>query len=146
MKEIQLTRNKVTVVDDEDYGFLSQFKWCFSCGYAVGCCNGKVCSMHRVINKTPDGFETDHINRDRLDNRKCNLRTVRSQENKWNITIPRDNTSGFMGVSWHKVTKKWRACIRINGKQKHLGYFDDERKASDTYQDAVKTRDNLREW
>ena len=78
---------------------------------------------------------TDHINHNKLDNRWCNLRDVKTQDNARNISLPCTNTSGCIGVSWNKSSKRWRAKIRVDKKQVHLGYFS-------TYSDAVNARKN----
>lgn len=72
--------------------------------------------MHRVVNKTPKGLETDHINRNRLDNRKKNLRSVTSGQNKF-------NRSGLNGISWNKTRGKWYAYITVNNKMINLGLY-----------------------
>ena len=89
MKTIPLTQGKVAIVDDEDYTWLMQWKWHSSYGYAMRrerTWSGKQKGifMHRVVNKTPLGLETDHINRNKLDNRKENLQSVTHQENTCN--------------------------------------------------------------
>ena len=55
-----------------------------------------------------------------------------------NSSKDKKNTSSiYTGVSWSKEKKKWKSCIRINGKSKHLGYFTDELEASNAYQKAI---------
>ena len=66
----------------------------------------------------------DHINHERTDNRLCNLRSVTKAENHKNLSKRSDNTSGISGVGWNKKSSKWRAYIMIDGKQIHLGYFN----------------------
>lgn len=73
----------------------------------------------------PDG-EIDHINHNRSDNRISNLRVVSLIENQRNQSIPRNNTSGVVGVSWYKHTEKWVAYISVNGKRVGLGYFTEK--------------------
>ena len=68
--------------------------------------------------------QIDHVNGVRDDNRVDNLRDVNSQENNRNMAIRSDNKSSIMGVSWYKARKKWRAQIRADEKQRHLGYFN----------------------
>jgi hypothetical protein len=68
--------------------------------------------------------DLDHINGDRADNRICNLRDATESQNIANSRMQVNNKSGFKGVSWHKYARKWCACIGLNGKVKHLGYFD----------------------
>ncbi len=67
--------------------------------------------------------ETDHISGVRTDNRLGNLRSVSGAENNKNKQIPSDNTSGTIGVHWHKRSGKWQAQIKADGKREHLGYF-----------------------
>ena len=75
-----------------------------------------------------DGLFIDHINRIPDDNRIENLRLVTLQENQWN----RSTKCCF----WDKANKKWRASIRINGKKKYLGYFDNKVDANNAYLEA----------
>lgn len=126
MKKIKLTKGKYAIVDDEDFEFLSQFNWqCDSSGYAVrdigGRKNKKRTLMHSLLNKTPKGFHTDHINRNKLDNRKVNLRTTTPSQNILNSKISKNNTSGYKGVQWYK--NRWVARIKFNYKTMYLGRF-----------------------
>lgn len=77
--------------------------------------------MHRLIANTPSDRITDHINRNTLDNRECNLKVCTHRENMQNRC---NNKSGKVGVHWHKKDKKWRAKITVNNKIKWLGSFD----------------------
>jgi len=61
--------------------------------------------MHRVVNNTPDNLQTDHINHNQLDNRRINLRSVTNQQNAFNASLNKANTSGTKGVSWSKERK-----------------------------------------
>jgi hypothetical protein len=122
MKTIKLTQNKFSLVDDDDFEWLNKLKWTIhSKGYAISRLNGKVVYMHRLINKTLNNFETDHINRNKLDNRKENLRNITSSKNKINTGLWKHNTSGYKGVSWVKRDKKWKVQIQVNKKSIHLG-------------------------
>jgi len=135
MKKIKLTRGKLAIVDDEDFDFLNQWKWCFiSSGYAgraerINKKRGKFILMHRLINKTPIGFETDHLNRNKLDNRRSNLKTVTMSQNKMNTGVQSNNTSGHKGVHWFKRDRKWQVYIKKDGKRIHLGYFSNIKSA-----------------
>ena len=91
MRKISVSRDYYTIIDDEDYSWLSQWKWYLSgSGYAVrhvSCEKGyHSVYMHRLIlNLTsPNVLQTDHINGDRLDNRRCNLRAVTRSQNAQN--------------------------------------------------------------
>lgn len=136
MKKIKLTKNKYAIVDDEDFNFLSQWKWGYSTsGYArrlqyvpstgYGHKNNTAIRiwMHRLINKTPDNLFTDHINQNKLDNRKSNLRTVTKSQNSINTGKNKKNKSGFKGVYFDTWSNKWRAELKIKGKKITLGRF-----------------------
>jgi len=69
--------------------------------------------------------ETDHINGIRNDNRWCNLRAVTGLENSLNKRKASNNTSGVMGVTWHRVSMKWQASIKVNQRSMALGYYKD---------------------
>ena len=79
--------------------------------------------MHRLINKPSVGFEIDHINRNKLDNRKENLRIVTRSQNQMNRVIQKNNTSGYKGITWNQKRKKWQAQIMVNYKCIILGCF-----------------------
>lgn len=134
---IPLSQGKFAIVDSEDFERLNKFKWCF-CKYAkrfIRCDNSsrKAIWMHRVINQTPDGFDTDHINGNKLDNRKCNLRTVTRSQNEWNKLAPRNNTSGMKGVNFNKSNRKWVARISISGSYLYLGCYPTKQLAYEAY-------------
>lgn len=69
--------------------------------------------------------DTDHIDGNRINNRWNNLRDVTRSENLKNQAFRKNNTSGFLGVCWHKGTGKWLAQIKVGGKNFHLGLFED---------------------
>lgn len=112
------------IVDDEDYEWLNRWRWCFSHGYAARRLpsNGPIVYMHKQILDFPDR-QGDHINGNRLDNRRSNLRIATHAENKQNLGIRCDNKSGYRGVGWHLGAKKWRAYARLEGRDFHLGLF-----------------------
>jgi len=129
MKEIPTSKGNVAKVSDEWFEYLSQWKWYDSRGYAARSAGGRknkhMIYMHSIICPAPDGFETDHIDRDRLNNQIENLRVCTRAENTRNKSISERNTSGYAGVSWCKDRQKWLAYIFINGKSKYLGRFED---------------------
>ncbi len=103
-------------------------------GYAAGKVFDVQVKAHRVIwamktGEWPDG-EIDHINGVRGDNRWCNLRHVQRSINARNAHKSSLNTSGINGVSWHKPTSRWRAYLRVDYRQVHIGYFDNIEDAS----------------
>lgn len=141
MKKIKLTQGKYAIVDDEDYENLNQYNWCFNAGYAVrsNYVNGKqigLLMMHREIMKTPKNMSTDHINHNKLDNRKSNLRIVTQAQNSYNRLGKKKGTSKYKGVSWHKDYKKWSVVFD----KKWVGSFSDEVEAAKAYDKAAKEK------
>lgn len=126
MMKIKLTRGKYVLIDSEDFEYLNQWKWYYaSPGYAArdigGRKNKKRILMHRLLNKTPNDLVTDHINHNKLDNRKSNLRTVTQRQNTYNCLLSKNNSSGTNGVHWYK--NRWVAAIKVNYKTIYLGRF-----------------------
>lgn len=69
--------------------------------------------------------EVDHIDNNPSNNSISNLRVCNSRQNKYNARLRKDNSSGVKGLHWYKAYKKWQVNLRINGKTKCLGYFED---------------------
>ena len=84
--------------------------------------------------------EVDHINRDKGDNRPCNLRAVSRTTNNYNKGLQSNNTSGTIGVSWHKQRKKWAVRLCDNGKYRSFGLYEDKQEAVDV---ATAERDRI---
>ena len=82
--------------------------------------------------------DLDHINNIPGDDRIENLREVTQSQNNMNASIRSDNKSGYKGVTWHTGAKKWRAKIKVDGKQIHLGFFKDARSAGLAYNEAAQ--------
>ncbi|MCJ7808181.1 MAG: HNH endonuclease [Dehalococcoidia bacterium] len=79
-------------------------------------------------------YPLDHINEIKDDNRIVNLRLDTNGANTQNISTPQvNNASGFLGVSWCKPNKKWRAQIKVKGKKINLGSYDTPEEARDVY-------------
>ena len=112
----------------------------------IGLCkNGKVksFSVHRLVGiaflKNPDEKPViDHIDNNPTNNNVKNLRWCSQKDNGCNRDKQINNTSGFKGVSFHKKTNKYRAYININGKKKHIGYYETAEEASKAYEAKAK--------
>ena len=107
-------------------------------GYVVIRINGMLFKAHRLAWLYTHGMwpdhQIDHINSDKRDNRIKNLRDVSRSVNLQNQTKPpKNNTSGFFGVSWHKRKKRWGAQIKVNGRKQHIGLFDTPEAAHAAY-------------
>jgi hypothetical protein len=144
MKTIKLSNGMESIVDDDDFESLSQNKWhILRNGYArrPGKQRDKISGtvyMHRQIMGFPNGLQVDHINGNKLDNRKCNLRLATNSQNHCNRGKQANNTSGYKGVSWHKQANKWNARIVLLGRKISLGLYNDPKDASEAYLTASK--------
>jgi len=146
-RRIRLPNGMYVKVDPGDFAAVSRRRWYAKRGpcawYAVSCVRrGKRRSyllMHRFIMKPGRGMVVDHINHDGLDNRRANLRIVTQQQNTWNSRRGlRQGKSRYKGVSWDKDNNKWAATIRVEGKCRRIGFFEDEISAARAYDAAAK--------
>lgn len=135
MKKIELTKGMIAIIDDDDFERVMEHSWCYSGpGYAQSRIDTEGVYMHVfIMGKAPDGYWWDHINRDKMDNRKSNLRAVAPWQNSGNRNkCSSVRTSRYRGVNWHSVRKVWRASCTVGGKQVG-GYFDSEEDAARAY-------------
>lgn len=149
MKEIKLTQGKVAIVDENLFDELNKYKWHYGLGYArrnIRLENGKrkMIFMHRAIMDTPEGFETDHINGIKLDNRRENLRIVTKELNQHNSKPRKDKSnSRYKGVTFYKSkrhkTGKWTARIQVNNKRITIGYYKTEIEAAKAYNEYARS-------
>lgn len=144
MRAIELTRGVVAIVDDENFESLAQWRWHTNTqGYAVrtkklpGGKTRKV-YMHREIMGNPEGVEVDHRNGNTTDNRRENLRVATKFQNEQNRGKNRNNTSGYKGVGFDKLTNRWTAKIDSGGKTHWLGRFKTAEEASLAYNAAAQ--------
>lgn len=143
MKFIQIGKSfakkrGIAMVDNEDYERVSKFSWSMHCrGYAVSEIDGKLILMHRFVLNSLDGVHTDHIDGNKLNNRKNNLRLVSISQNNKNLRIRKDNISGYKGVSWDKERYKWFAKITSDKKQIYIGRYKSIKEAVRAYNKAA---------
>ena len=143
MKTVPLKNGQSFIVDDEDFDKVSEYSWHLfgagyigrskSLGYLDGKQKNKTLYIHRFLTNAPDDKEVDHINGNKLDNRKSNLRFCNHSQNNAYRLKQSNNTSGFKGVSLHKATMKWRAYVKQNGKTTSLGYHKSAIEAARAY-------------
>lgn len=138
MKMIPVGEKDFAIVDDEDYDRLASYRWAIKSGYARASVEGRSRVMHQLLLECPSHLRRDHINRNRLDNRKSNLRIATPTQNAANANLRKDNTSGFKGVTWNKGLARWKAQVRDGGKRLFLGYFTDAAEAARAYDRRAK--------
>lgn len=125
--------------DQEDFEKLSKFTWRVSHNGYMQTVTPKsaekriVYEMHSFLLGARDGLKIDHINRNKKDNRKSNLRIVSNSMNGFNCNLASNNTSGKTGVSYNKKNSNYVAYIKVDYKQIYLGSFQSK-------EDAVKAR------
>ena len=140
---------KYAIVDDSDYGWLNQLNWTYlkhpegnESAFRKEWPSNKTIYMHRLIMNAPEGLEVDHINRNRLDNRRCNLRLATRSQNAFNKGLQSNNTSGYRGVYYFPYgmrTRRWLAKIKVNGRYKNIGFYETPAEAAAAYKkEAVK--------
>ena len=148
-RQIELTQGKVALVDDEDYEWLSQWKWYAAPHRGTSYVHRnsprplrQCIHMHREIlglSVSPDdGVIVDHIDGNGLNNVRDNLRICSRQENLFNRAPQSNNTSGYKGVSWMSSRNKWHVRIKAMGKDHYIGLFADLEEAARAYDDAAK--------
>ncbi len=128
------------LVDEADFITLSCYSWYLNRGYARARVAGTSRQIYaqRLLMPVGPGQEIDHINGNKLDNRRENLRSCTRSQNLANRRIAQVNSSGFKGVSFFKKSGKWTAQIRHNYKLKTLGEFECKLSAARAYDDAAK--------
>jgi hypothetical protein len=130
-----LIRSYATI-DASDIELVQQWHWSLSNGYVIrrmwAPTQRKIYLHRELLGLTPgDGLEGDHRDRDRLNNRRSNLRIVTHNGNKQNKSSKPGASSQYRGVRWHKRAGKWAAEVQVNGKHHHLGLFTDEYEAGE---------------
>lgn len=150
MKKIKLTQNKYAIIDDSDYIAVSKYKWHYmTIGYAardihISYINGKQTkkkqTMHRFLLEMIDSkIGLDHINHNKLDNRRNNLRICSQGANIQNASLRKDNKTGYKGITILKNrAKKYWARISKDNKQKSIGCFYTIEEAANAYNDEAK--------
>lgn len=142
-KELQLINGGFCLVSTEDFERLSKYRWhkraCDGYASRTEYKNGKfkTIRMHREIVNPGEGFVVDHANRDRLDNRRENLRIASRSQNTANSIMSSRNTSGYKGVHFRKEQNRWRAFICVNKKGISLGQYATAEEAAHAYNEAA---------
>lgn len=126
--------NRECFVDDEDYGWLMLLNWRLNTGYAVT--GHKSATMQRLILRVPNEIIIDHIDGNKLNNTRVNLRVATARQNAQNRKPRKSRISPYKGVT--KINSKWRARIQVNGERIDLGRFYSDTDAALAYDKAAK--------
>jgi len=131
--------NREILIDSEDYELISKCLWHeSSSGYAVSSVKPRIW-MHKLIMGHEVSFLlVDHINRNKLDNRKRNLRHCTHSQNQMNKQVSKGKSSKYKGVCYKKDIKKWRGLIQKDRVRHLLGWFDTEEAAALAYNAKAK--------
>lgn len=134
IKDAKQNIKDICIIDAEDIDKVKNYKWYTSYNYCVTKSINSICGTD-ISNVIFNDYENkyDHINHNRLDNRKINLRPVTSHQNAMNMGKKITNTSGVTGVRQDHDSSKWAARITYNYKDKWLGSYN-------TFDEAVKAR------
>lgn len=149
MRELQLTKGEVALVDDDDFYWLNQWRW-----HSIAI-KGKSyvfrsrknnhlglssrAYLHRIVMRTEDpNLVVDHIDGNPFNNQKCNLRVCTKLENGKNVTSHKGSSSKFLGVSWDKQRKKWSAQLTHKGKVVYSQRFESEEDAARAYDSKAR--------
>lgn len=119
--------------DVDDYEKIKNDYWYFCNDYVVCSRNGHVITLSRFLMDCPEGYVVDHINHDKSNNRKYNLRIVTVSQNGMNMLPPKDKAC--RGIEFNNKTNKWVARITVNGTRTTLGSFIN-------IEDAINARKN----
>ncbi|QKF94703.1 putative HNH enonculease [Fadolivirus algeromassiliense] len=135
----------VALISEIDYEIISKYKWSQdNRGYVFGSVNSHRIYLHRFIMKAGEGVLIDHINNNKLDNRRENLRFATKKENNMNKkkTIKSITTSKYRGVSFKKRDNHYHSRIMINGKEISLGYYKTDIEAAEAF-DMYIVKNNI---
>jgi len=129
--KLQLSNGGYALIDKEDSELVVGYTWSkqtlgYIQAYVIGSASGggkaKMIYLHRLLTDFPKEMVVDHINHDRSDNRRKNLRIVTHQQNLW-------NRKSSNGVYWDKSVEIWKAKLKVDGKEHYLGASKDKQKA-----------------
>ena len=134
---IPLSNGGYAWVDAADYEWLNQYRWRLTNDYPCRHEKGGAVYMHRQIMEPPEGMVVDHIDGNKRNACRSNLRICTTAENQRNKRKTGNSHSRFKGVSRCKRTGKWGVQCKCEGRSCHLGYFDDEVEAARAYDYAA---------
>jgi len=145
MAEIRFPSGAIAHLDDTDYVEASKYTWtvlkCRSTTYARAYISGQRVFLHRFIMELHghniEGLRIDHEDRNGLNNHYSNLRLATRSQNRANSKRQTNNTANYIGIDWHKPTKKWRVRLMHQGVRHYIGEYDSAIHAALAYDQAA---------
>ena len=140
MKKVKIGKSgKFLVVDDENFELVNNYYWHLdNGGYVRGALKKQILiRAHRLIMNPAKDKVIDHINGNKLDNRKSNLRICTQVQNMANRTLSVNNKTGYKGIHFNKKINKYSVQFCYNKKRINGGYFKDIIEAIKTYNNLV---------
>lgn len=136
---IPISKSEFAVVDIDDLPLVLDYSptWCRDSDYAYATNRRNPLAMHRVILNPPKGLDVDHVNGDKFDNRRSNLRLATRSENCANKKIRSDNKTGFKGVFWISTKNRFVVEVEKQGVKKYVGAFKCKYDAATAYNFAA---------
>jgi hypothetical protein len=149
MRQIQLTQNKVAILDDEDFVRLGHFHWCYrgerdrKLGYAIRHAREnrktRTVYLHReIMGEVPPGHEVIFLNHDKLDCRRANLKVVNKDEARRHHRVRSDSKTGSKGVRFNAEGQTWSAYVYRHDQIYHIGTYYSKEAAEQAYQNALR--------
>lgn len=143
MKRIHLSGRRgqglFSLVDDDVYEAAQHHSWWLTpAGYACTDTRRQRRLLHWFALPQADGLEPDHINGNKLDNRRANLRYATRQQNAMNKGPNKNNTTGYKGVTWDKSRGKYIAGVKFNYVRQNLGRYATAKEAAKAYDKAAR--------
>lgn len=135
---VALGHDRFARVSESDFDKVEKATWHLdSTGYPAARINGRTMRLHAVLLPTAHGF-VDHIDGDKLNNTRGNLRVASLAESARNQTARSGSRSRFKGVDFVRGVGKWRARVRADGRVHHVGLFDTEEAAAKAYDESAR--------
>lgn len=131
---VKISNNQIMICNANDWKKYSDIAWYNVKGYASASYKGKRIYFHRLILNPPSNKEVDHINRNKLDNRRENLRIVSHNANMANRGAMKNSKTKIPGVYWHKHRQKYFVEIKVDKTRICLGAYK-------TLEEAKKVRE-----
>lgn len=139
MKVIKTNKGQDILVDNVDFDLASKYKWYIDTnGYAARSTHPGKMYLHRYILNPTGNIHIDHINGNTLDNRRCNIRLITHSGNMKNRKRPKNNKTGYKGVSLSKSKEKCCVYVTVNSKHIYLGTFLTAIEAAKVYDQKAK--------